>query len=89
MHMPEIHMKEMEGIMARAKSEIPEEVPPFAGEEKHAVEDGARAMAIVRQRVSEWRIDPKRVSFLGFSSRAFFAADLAIGAKASRPDFSP
>src|SRR5436305_3955639 len=51
MHMPDIHMKEMEGIMSRAKSGIPEEVPPFAGE-KHAVEDGTRAMAIVRQRAA-------------------------------------
>lgn len=86
MHMPEIHMKEMEGIMARAKSGVPEEVPPFAGE-KHAVEDGARAMAIVRQRAVRWGIDPKRIGFLGFSSGAFLAADLAIGNKASRPDF--
>lgn len=86
MHMPEIHMKEMEGIMARAKSGVPEEVPPFAGE-KHAVEDGARAIAIVRQRAAGWRIDPKRIGFLGFSSGAFLAADLAIGDKASRPDF--
>ncbi|WP_145204705.1 alpha/beta hydrolase [Sphingobium sp. B2] len=37
MHMPELHMKEMEVIIARAKSGVPEEVPVFAGE-KHAVE---------------------------------------------------
>ena len=86
MHMPEIHMKEMEGIMARAKSGVPEEVLPFAGE-KHAMEDGARALAIVRQRAEEWGIDPMRIGFLGFSSGAFLAADLAIGDKASRPDF--
>ncbi len=86
MHMPEIHMKEMEGIMARAKSGRPVEVPQFAGE-KHAVEDGARAMAIVRKRATEWDVDPKRIGFLGFSSGAFLAADLAIGDKASRPDF--
>ncbi|WP_293919479.1 alpha/beta hydrolase [Sphingobium sp. UBA5915] len=86
MHMPEIHMKEMEGIMARAKSGVPEEVPPFAGE-KHAVEDGARALAIVRQRAAGWGINPQRIGFIGFSSGAFLAADLAIGDKASRPDF--
>lgn len=86
MHMPEIHMREMEGIMARAESGVPEEVPPFAGE-RHAVEDGARALAIIRQRAAGWGIDRRRIGFLGFSSGAFLAVDLAIGDKASRPDF--
>lgn len=86
MQMPEVHMKEMEGIMARAKSGIPLEVPRFAGEQ-NAMEDGARAMAIVRQRAGEWGIDPKRVGVIGFSAGAYLAADLAIGDKASRPDF--
>lgn len=86
MKMPEVHMKEMDGIMARAKSGIPAEVPPFAGE-KHAVEDGARALAVVRQRASEWGVDPRRVGFIGFSAGAYLAADLAIGDKPSRPDF--
>ncbi|MGL3822230.1 alpha/beta hydrolase [Sphingopyxis sp. R3-92] len=86
MHMPEVHLKEMEAIMARAKSGVPAELPVFAGEQ-HAVEDGARAMAIVRQRAAEWSIDPERVGFLGFSSGAVLVADLAIGPKASRPDF--
>lgn len=86
MHMPDIHMKEMEAIMARAKIGEPVEVPRFAGE-RHAVEDGARAMMIVRERATEWGIDPHRIGFLGFSSGGFLAADLAIGDKASRPDF--
>lgn len=86
MHMPQVHMKEMEAIMARAQSDTPAEIPPFAGE-KHAVEDGARAMAIVRAHATQWGIDPRRVGFVGFSSGAFIAADLAIGNKASRPDF--
>jgi len=86
MHMPQVHMKEMDTIMARAKSGMPVEVPPFAGE-KHAVEDGARAMAIVRSHAAQWGIDPRRVGFIGFSSGAFLAADLAIGNEATRPDF--
>jgi len=86
MRLPEVHMKEMERLMARAKSGIPVEMPPFVGE-PHAVEDGARAMAIVRQRASEWGVDPRRVGFIGFSAGAYLAADLAIGDKASRPDF--
>lgn len=86
MHMPEVHMKEMEAIMARAKSGEPEQVPTFAGE-PHAVEDGARAMAIVREHAKAWGINPERIGFIGFSSGAFLAADLAIGDRASRPAF--
>jgi len=86
MQLPPVHMKEMDVIMARVKSGIPTEVPPFAGE-PHAVEDGARALAIVRQRAHEWGIDPVRVGVIGFSAGAYLAADLAIGDKVSRPNF--
>jgi acetyl esterase/lipase len=44
-------------------------------------------MKLVRQRAHEWGIDPNRVGFIGFSAGAFLAVDLAIGDKASRPDF--
>ena len=86
MQLPPAHMKEMELIMARAKSGIPVEVPPFAGE-PHAVEDGARAMMILRQRAHQWGIDSKRIGVIGFSAGGYLAADLAIGPRASRPDF--
>ncbi|HZV10240.1 MAG TPA: alpha/beta hydrolase, partial [Novosphingobium sp.] len=86
MHMPEVHMKEMAAIIERARSGTPAQVPPFAGE-AHAVEDGARAMALVRRHAAQWRVDPRQVGFIGFSSGAFLAADLAIADKASRPDF--
>jgi acetyl esterase/lipase len=86
MHMPEVHIREMEAIMARATSGQPAEVPPFAGE-PHAVEDGTCAMAIVRSHAKEWGIDPERIGVIGFSSGAFLAADLAIGEKAGRPAF--
>lgn len=86
MHMPEVHRREMETLMARAKSGVPVEMPRFAGE-RHAVEDGARAMRMVRQRAPEWGVDPKRIGLIGFSAGAFLAADLAIGEPASRPDF--
>lgn len=85
-HMPEVHMKEMDAIMARAKSGTPVEVPIFAGE-KHALEDGARAVTMVRSHAAEWGVDPKRVGFIGFSAGAFLAVDLAIGEAATRPDF--
>jgi acetyl esterase/lipase len=86
MRMPDVHMKEMGIVMSRAKTGAPVEMPRFAGE-PHAVEDGTRAIQIVRQRVSEWGIDPRRVGVIGFSAGAYLAADLAIGDAASRPDF--
>jgi acetyl esterase/lipase len=86
MQMPEVHMAEMDTIMARARSGVPAELPRFAGEQ-HAVEDGERALKIVRERASEWGVDPTRVGFIGFSSGAFLTADLAIADKALRPDF--
>lgn len=85
-HMPAVHLHEMDAIMARAKSGIPSEVPRFAGE-AHAIDDGARAMSLVREHASEWGIDPHRVGMIGFSSGAFLAADLAIGKANTRPDF--
>jgi acetyl esterase/lipase len=56
-------------------------VPRREGREPYAaaVEDGQRAMGIVRSRAHEWGIDPKRIGILGFSA----AGDLAaiIGAQ--------
>lgn len=86
MRMPDVHLREMGIVIARAKTGTPVEMPIFAGEPR-AVEDGARAVAIVRQRASEWGVDPHQVGFIGFSSGAYLAADLAIGPKRSRPDF--
>lgn len=85
LQMPEAHVKEMEALMARAGSGLPVEIAPFAGE-RQASEDGARAVRMVRQRAQEWKVDPRRIGFVGFSAGAFIAADLAIGDKASRPD---
>lgn len=84
--LPEIHAREMELIMARAATGHPVEVPEFAGE-ANALADAQRAMVIVRQRASEWGLDPQKVGFLGFSAGGYLAADLAIGNAAMRPDF--
>lgn len=85
-HMPAVHIKEMETIMSRAKSGIPAELPLFAGE-PHALEDSKRAIILVRQHAAEWGIDPSKIGFIGFSSGAFLATDLAIGDKSTRPAF--
>ncbi|HYL98505.1 MAG TPA: alpha/beta hydrolase, partial [Blastocatellia bacterium] len=36
--------------------------------EKHAREDGERAMRLVRSRAKEWNIDPNRIGIMGFSA---------------------
>lgn len=83
---PKIHLDEMNALMARAASGLPADIPAFAGEEL-AVEDGARAMRIVREHAARWGLDPDRVGVLGLSAGAFIATDLATGEEASRPDF--
>lgn len=35
---------------------------------KHAMEDGQRAMRVIRSHAGEWGIDPKRVGVMGFSA---------------------
>jgi acetyl esterase/lipase len=36
--------------------------------QKHAREDGVRAMRLVRSRAEDWNIDPKRIGIMGFSA---------------------
>jgi len=69
--------------------------------EAGALEDGQRAMGIVRSRASEWSLDPKRIGVLGFSAGGHLAAMTsmhfdkrryekvdAADDVSSRPDFS-
>jgi len=86
MHMPATHLREMQAITKRAKEASTEPVPPFAGE-AHALEDAQRAIFLVKAHARDWGIDPVRIGFLGFSTGAFLAVDLSIGAKETRPAF--
>jgi acetyl esterase/lipase len=53
-----------------------------------AVEDGQAAVRLIRQRASEWRIDPKRVGFIGFSAGAMTTLGVGLAPDAAaRPDF--
>ena len=83
---PQVHLDEMNALMARADSGTPAAIPAFAGE-AIAVEDGARAVRFVRDHAVQWGIDPQRIGMLGLSAGAFIAADLATGPEVSRPDF--
>ncbi|MBU2978244.1 alpha/beta hydrolase [Alteromonas sp. C1M14] len=86
MRVPDVHQSEMDMLMTRVATGVPNEIPEFAGE-RRAVEDGARAIEIVRQHATKWGIDPNRVGMLGLSAGAFLAVDLAIGKEVNRPDF--
>lgn len=86
MRLPQVHLNEMNALIARANSGEPVELPIFTGE-ANAVADGARALERVRQNASTWGVDPRRVGILGLSAGAFLAINLAIGDNESRPDF--
>ena len=61
--------------------------PRFTTEDQ-ASADGAEAVRLVRRRAAEWKIDPHRVGFLGFSAGAIMTTNLATADdRASRPDF--
>lgn len=51
-------------------------VPKRANLERHTppLQDAQRAIGLVRQRASEWKLDPKRIGVLGFSAGGHLAA---------------
>ncbi len=68
--------------------------------EKHAREDGLRAMRLVRSRAGDWNVDPNRVGIMGFSAGGEVVSMVAytdgagnansadpIEQQSSRPDF--
>lgn len=86
MRMPDVHMKEMDIVMSRAKTGEPVEMPASP-----AIRTRPRTAC------GRWRsygsAHPNGASIpiasgvIGFSAGAYLAADLAIGDAASRPDF--
>lgn len=57
--------------------------------QKAAIEDGLLAVKTVRERASEWKVNPKRIGVLGFSAGGYLTIGVATGyTAASRPDFA-
>jgi acetyl esterase/lipase len=56
--------------------------------EKHAREDGLRAMRLVRSRAEEWAIDPKRVGIMGFSAGGEVVSMVAYNPAEADPNAS-
>ena len=64
----------------------PEEIA--AGVVELACADGAQAVRIVRERASEWNLDPDKLGFIGFSAGAFVTTSVALSDDpAARPNF--
>ena len=56
---------------------------------KAAIEDGLLAVKTVRQRASEWKVNPKRIGIMGFSAGGYLTVGAATQyAPESRPDFA-
>jgi acetyl esterase/lipase len=54
-----------------------------------AIEDGLLAVATVRKRAAEWKVDPKRIGIMGFSAGGYLTVGVATRFTAeSRPDFA-
>jgi acetyl esterase/lipase len=48
-----------------------------------AADDGRRAVEIVRERATEWGVNPERVGMVGFSAGAFLTIDVAMDPRAA------
>ena len=76
-------MSKMFAAATRGPDSRPDIRDPGAGQ------DALAALALVRARASEWRVDPARVGMIGFSAGAMTALKAVLGAPqpAARPDF--
>src|SRR5207248_5117628 len=54
--------------------------------EEHALQDGLRAMRLVRSRAKEWDLDPARVGIMGFSAGGELAALVSAKFDQGKPD---
>ncbi len=66
-----------------------EDMAEIARVRQRASDDGRQALKLVRQRASEWGIDPNRIGIIGFSAGAMMTMDVVMQHDAeSRPDFA-
>jgi len=50
---------------------------PYPAKSDAAMQDGQRAVRLIRQHAAQWKIDPARIGVLGFSAGAHLAATLS------------
>lgn len=74
--------------MVAGRSGKPSNMRPPADTPPYARDDGLAALALVRARAKEWRIDPARNGMMGFSAGAFTTIVTTLSAKpGERPAF--
>jgi acetyl esterase/lipase len=75
------------GILLTYRTPTRDEAAPY----EKPVQDAQKALEIIRQHATEWKLNPKRVGLLGFSAGgnllAHLACDRDANAAAQRPDF--
>jgi len=52
--------------------------PRMTAAQNAANNDGRQALALIRERAAEWKVQPDRVGMIGFSAGAFVTADVAM-----------
>ncbi|MFL5523391.1 MAG: alpha/beta hydrolase [Gemmatimonadaceae bacterium] len=56
---------------------------------RYAMADGIQALKVVREHAAEWRVDPNRIGFMGFSAGAMVATAALVNPDAgARPNFA-
>lgn len=62
---------------------------PISAFDPNATTDGLAAIALIRKRAADWKIDPHKIGFIGFSAGAELTRRMALaGDAAQRPDFA-
>jgi acetyl esterase/lipase len=60
----------------------------IAAIEPLSVADGHQAMRVLRERATEWKIDPQKIGIMGFSAGGYVAVNVALDDKPdTRPNF--
>lgn len=72
--------------MTAARTGKPSSLRPPEDTPAYSLEDGLAALALVRGRASQWKINPDRIGMMGFSAGAFTSLSVAL---ASRPGERP
>ena len=85
-----VAMTESIHTTSRTKTELPAAIADVLNTDAYqqaraaAADDGRRAIAIVRERASQWGINPATLGMIGFSAGAFLAVDVALDPQAEQ-----
>lgn len=84
--MPGFERSMREMFSGTAKPPKPNPDDPAAGLAPQ-VEDARAAFALIRQRSTQWKVDPQRIGMVGFSAGAMLTLATTLGTKEAKPAF--